>query len=82
MQRFGSGTQWCRTDFLLVALMAILSWLYYCINRNGGGWLDWLINLNPMWVTIIGCVVIAVFVVLGFIKLYQVTKAKVGDEDE
>ncbi len=72
----------CWTDFLLIALMAILSWLYYCINRNGDGWLDCLIKQSPMWVTIIGSVVIAISIVLCFMKLYKATKAKVGDEDE
>ena len=72
----------CWTDFLLCVLLIILSWLYYCTNRNGGGWLDWLIKLNPMLVTIIGCVVLIVLIVVGFKALYKATKARVGDEDE
>ncbi len=72
----------CWTDFLLCALLIILSWLYYCTNRNGGGWLDWLIKLNPMLVTIIGCVLIVALVIVGLVVLYKATKAKVGDEDE
>lgn len=72
----------CWTDFLLCGLLIVLSWLYYCTNRNGGGWLDWLIKLNPMLVTIIGSVVLTTLIVIGFNALYKATKAKVGDEDE
>ena len=72
----------CWTDFLLCALLIILSWLYYCTNRNGGGWLDWLIKLNPILVTIIGCFLLVALIIVGFRVLYNATKAKVGDEDE
>lgn len=58
------------------------SWLYYCTNRSGGGWLDWLIKLNLMLVTIIGCVLLVALIIVGFRVLYNTTKARVGDEDE
>ena len=72
----------CWTDFLLISLLSILSWLYYCINRSGAGWLDRLISVNPILVTIIGCFVFIAVISLGFFTLYRATKAKVGDEDE
>lgn len=72
----------CWTDFLLCILLAVLSWLYYCINRNGAGWLDVLIGRSPMLVSFIGLAIIVALSILGFIVLYKITRPVVGDEDE
>ena len=72
----------CWTDFLLCVLVSLLSWLYYCTNRNGVSWIDDLIGRRPMLVSIIGFAIIVGVSICGFKRLYNATKAIIGDEDE
>lgn len=72
----------CWTDFLFSALLLILSWLYYCTNRNGHEWLNEFFQLHPVPVTIIGFVLIAILIGIVFWRLCVETKAILGDEDE
>lgn len=72
----------CWTNFLTGSILVFLLWLHYCINRNGFGFLDEIINLSPRWVSAIGSIVIMLLFIIAFKALANETKAKDGYEDE
>ena len=83
-----SATFWQRypviflTNCILVSLLCVLMWLYYCLSRDAGLWLDFLLKEKPVATSIIGTII--VFIAVGFasFKTIQLIKASVGDEDE
>ena len=72
----------CWTDYLLVSLIIILVWFYYCSNQGARTWIDSLIANNPSAVSVVGTIFIIIVIALGFYKIVNLTKATFGDEDE
>lgn len=72
----------CWTDFILISLLCLLGWMYYCFDRGGSAWIDCLVRLNPPVVSCIGFVIILIVILIIFRILVEKTKAVVGDEDE
>ena len=69
------------TDFVLIVLITLLSWIYYCLQKGADLWIVKLIEINPTFVSIIGLLII-MFLVYCITKwLIKETKPLIGDED-
>ena len=62
------------SNFLLISLLLIVSWLYYLEQNNSLTWFDNIVNKNDMWITIIGFVIISLLIVVGSVILVKMRK--------
>ena len=71
----------CWTDFVLLVLITLFSWMYYSIQIGADLWIKEIIEINPTLVSIIGLVII-LLIIIGITKwLIEKTKPVIGDED-
>ena len=71
----------CWTDFVLLVLITLFSWMYYSIQKGADLWIKEIIEINPTLVSIIGLVII-LLIIIGITKwLIEKTKPVIGDED-
>ncbi len=71
----------CWTDFVLIVLITVFSWMYYSIQKGADLWIGRIIELDPTIVSVIGLVVIIVLVYLLAKRLIEKTRPLIGDED-
>ena len=50
-------------NYVIISLLLLFGWLYYCHNRQSFSWLDWMINRNPALIGFIGCAVIVIMII-------------------
>lgn len=70
------------SDFLLLSVMLICSWIYYLRNRDGLGWLDVFINRYPMLFSITGTIIIIAMITILFRFLIKGTNTKARQKNK
>lgn len=70
------------TDFLLLSVLILLVWLYFCVNRGMVSILDRWIYSSPLIIPAVGFVIIIIVIVFGCWRLIVKTRRTTGREDE
>ncbi len=62
------------SNFILISLLMIISWLYYLQQNNSLTWFENIVSKNDMWITIMGFAVIGALIIVGSKVLIKMRK--------